>query len=172
MSDQKTCRDCGTFIPVGGDERCDACDAEEVAATERMLEFILSEPDDPRFRHLTDPDWATPEEYDAVLAYSAATQAKCDRLAVEVERLRAECKAWMNGVADAVEPLGYDREAACGPADLLPGLDTWTATHERIKAAICEAWEQRDEIDDPYVQGWLTGLLETLEGHPPYSDLP
>jgi hypothetical protein len=41
-----------------------------------------------------------------------------------IERLRAECDAWMNGVADAVEPLGYDRGAACGPADLLPGLST------------------------------------------------
>lgn len=33
-----------------------------------------------------------------------------------------ECKAWANGVADFVEPMGFDREAACGPADLLPGL--------------------------------------------------
>lgn len=40
----------------------------------------------------------------------------------EIERLRAANAAWMNGVADAVEPLGYDRGAACGPADLLPGL--------------------------------------------------
>lgn len=41
-----------------------------------------------------------------------------------VDRLADECKAWMNGVADAVEPLGYDRVAACGPSDLLPGLTT------------------------------------------------
>lgn len=40
----------------------------------------------------------------------------------EIDRLRAENDAWMNGVADAVEHLGFDREAACGPADLLPGL--------------------------------------------------
>lgn len=40
----------------------------------------------------------------------------------EIDRLRAENAAWMNGVADAVEPLGFDRHAACGPADLLPGL--------------------------------------------------
>ena len=39
-----------------------------------------------------------------------------------VDRLAEECKAWMNGVADVVEPLGYDRGAACGPSDLLPGL--------------------------------------------------
>lgn len=38
------------------------------------------------------------------------------------ERLQQECDAWMNGVADVVEPLGYDRQAACGPSDLLPGL--------------------------------------------------
>ena len=48
--------------------------------------------------------------------------AMCD----EIDRLRVECATWMNGVADAVEPLGYDRGAACGPADLLPGLDTLT----------------------------------------------
>lgn len=39
-----------------------------------------------------------------------------------VDRLADECEAWMNGVADVVEPLGYDRQAACGPSDLLPGL--------------------------------------------------
>lgn len=44
------------------------------------------------------------------------------RLRHEVDCLREECKAWMNGVADVVELLGYDRHAACGPADLLPGL--------------------------------------------------
>jgi sporulation-control protein spo0M len=47
---------------------------------------------------------------------------ECDRMLNEIDRLRATNEAWMNGVADAVEPLGYDREAACGPADLLPGL--------------------------------------------------
>ena len=40
------------------------------------------------------------------------------------ERLQQECDAWMNGVADVVEPLGYDRQAASGPSDLLPGLST------------------------------------------------
>lgn len=39
-----------------------------------------------------------------------------------VDRLDDQCDAWMNGVADVVEPLGYDRQAACGPSDLLPGL--------------------------------------------------
>lgn len=50
------------------------------------------------------------------------TQAQA--VAREVQRLRSEVDAWMNGVADVVEPLGYDRHAACGPADLLPGLET------------------------------------------------
>lgn len=47
-----------------------------------------------------------------------------DKLIASLARAEDECKVWMNAVADAVEPLGYSREAACGPADLLPGLDT------------------------------------------------
>jgi hypothetical protein len=47
-----------------------------------------------------------------------------ERLRVRLARAEDECKVWMNAVADAVEPLGYCREAACGPADLLPGLAT------------------------------------------------
>lgn len=39
-----------------------------------------------------------------------------------IEWMERENKAWMNGVADVVEPYGFNREAACGPADLLPGL--------------------------------------------------
>lgn len=50
------------------------------------------------------------------------TQAQA--VAREVQHLRSQNAAWMNGVADVVEPLGYDRQAACGPADLLPGLET------------------------------------------------
>lgn len=49
-------------------------------------------------------------------------ESKAQAVAREVQRLRSERDAWMNGVADAVEPLGYDRGAASGPADLLPGL--------------------------------------------------
>lgn len=56
--------------------------------------------------------------------HSATDTAELERLRQECVRLRQQCSAWMNGVADAVEPLGYDREAACGPADLLPGLVT------------------------------------------------
>lgn len=47
---------------------------------------------------------------------------KAQAVGHEVQRLRSDVAAWMNGVADVVEPLGYDRGAACGPADLLPGL--------------------------------------------------
>jgi len=50
------------------------------------------------------------------------TQAQA--VAREVQHLRSQNAAWMNGVADAVEVFGYDRQAACGPADLLPGLET------------------------------------------------
>ena len=52
------------------------------------------------------------------------TTSELHRVREECARLREQCSAWMNGVADAVEPLGYDRDAACGPADLLPGLLT------------------------------------------------
>ena len=47
----------------------------------------------------------------------------------------SECReaAWMNGVADAVERFGYDRNAACGPADLLPGLAELQARNERLR---------------------------------------
>lgn len=56
--------------------------------------------------------------------HSATDAAEIERLRRECAHLRSACSVWMNGVADAVEPLGYDREAACGPADLLPGLAT------------------------------------------------
>lgn len=64
-----------------------------------------------------------------------------------VDRLAEECKAWMNGVADVVEPLGYDRSAACGPADLLPGLtdlrnhdmETTRALEEHLQTARYQA---------------------------------
>ena len=44
------------------------------------------------------------------------------RMLQEIQRLREQNAAWMNGVADVVEPFGFDRQAACGPSDLLPGL--------------------------------------------------
>lgn len=61
-----------------------------------------------------------------------------------------EIAAWMNGVADFVEPMGFDREAACGPADLLPGLKFM---REYIEA-LFKALDHRHETGDaePYFQ--------------------
>jgi hypothetical protein len=58
------------------------------------------------------------------LGYSkiSAIAGVLERLQIENRELKRENRAWMNGVADVVEPLGYDRGAACGPSDLLPGL--------------------------------------------------
>lgn len=66
------------------------------------------------------------------------TQAQA--VAREVQHLRSQNAAWMNGVADAVEPLGYDRQAACGPADLLPGLID-------LVELLADAWERVDELE-------------------------
>jgi len=52
--------------------------------------------------------------------------------AARAAALEAENLAWMHGVADAVEPLGFDRDAACGPADLLPGLRTLSRIRELL----------------------------------------
>lgn len=57
----------------------------------------------------------------------------------EIERLRFENTAWRDGVADVVEPLGFDREAACGPADLLPGLTTLVELASKAPASDQEA---------------------------------
>lgn len=66
-------------------------------------------------------------EWDTVHAEVAGASAhlgrtKAENVRREMHRLRGQCEVWKNGVADVVEPWGYDREAACGPADLLPGL--------------------------------------------------
>lgn len=55
-----------------------------------------------------------------------------------VERRNIECKAWMNGVADFVEQFGFDREAACGPADLLPGLRSAQDQIDRLTAEVAK----------------------------------
>ncbi|MCC7001518.1 MAG: hypothetical protein IT357_05145 [Gemmatimonadaceae bacterium] len=69
------------------------------------------------------------------------TQAQA--VAREVQRLRSEVAAWMNGVADVVEPLGYDRGAACGPADLLPGLTELRAHDLEMTRRLHECVEAR-----------------------------
>ena len=63
------------------------------------------------------------------------TQAQA--VAREVQRLRSEVAAWMNGVADVVEPLGYDRGAACG----LQGLKAEAArAGKALRALIVSVW--------------------------------
>ena len=70
-----------------------------------------------------------------------------ERLQVENRELQRQNRAWMNGVADVVEPLGYDRDAACGPSDLLPGLtdlrnhdmETTRALEEHLETARYQA---------------------------------
>lgn len=69
-----------------------------------------------------------------------------------VDRLAEECKAWMNGVADVVEPLGYDRQAACGPSDLLPGL-TELRNHSMENARrLAECVEARSYLYEQVVE--------------------
>lgn len=83
-----------------------------------------------------------------------------------IARLTRECKAWMNGVADAVEPLGYDRAAACGPSDLLPGLDTLT----KLRLAVV------DQCIDDYMRtpnqgrGADLAITEGDDGHRHVAD--
>lgn len=99
----------------------------------------------------------------------------------ELLRLRRENAVWMNGVADAVEPLGFDREAACGPADLLPGLLLLADQVERLRTSnagmsrhitvlagrIAEARaliaEAKDDVDSPQSLGRLTAALDALD---------
>lgn len=68
--------------------------------------------------------------------------------AAEIERLREQNAAWMNGVADVVEGFGYDRQAACGPADLLPGLTDLRNHDMEMTRRLAECVEARgaDEV--------------------------
>lgn len=75
----------------------------------------------------------------------------------EIDRLRADNEAWMNGVAAAVEPLGYNRHAANGPSDLLPGLADLRPNHRvnsetftRFKYA-----EERAHSLDRHATDWI-----------------
>ena len=99
----------------------------------------------------------------------------------ELLRLRRENAVWMNGVADAVEPLGFDREAACGPADLLPGLlllvdqagrhgravghaeGLRALMERRIERARGLIAEAKDDVDSPQALGRLTAALDALD---------
>lgn len=66
-----------------------------------------------------------------------------DEQCSEVLELREQNAAWMNGVADVVEPLGYDRHAACGPADLLPGLTDLRVHDMEMTRRLAECVEAR-----------------------------
>jgi hypothetical protein len=85
-----------------------------------------------------------------------------ERLQIENRELRRENRAWMNGVADVVEPLGYDRQAASGPADLLPGLKDITdrvldVTQEQARR-LSECVEARSYLYEQVVA--LSGQLD------------
>lgn len=71
----------------------------------------------------------------------------------EIAALRRECETWMNGVADAVEPLGYDRETASGPADLLPGLADLVPKVERDRGVAPERMITYRRADGELIAG-------------------
>lgn len=73
-------------------------------------------------RHLLDRPVITRGQRLVAAALLSDAADVLEKQAQLIDRLADECKAWMNGVADVVEALGYDRHAACGPSDLLPGL--------------------------------------------------
>jgi len=85
--------------------------------------------------------------------YSGYFAPLCTEAADRIDALTAENDAWMNGVADAVEPLGFDREAASGPADLLPGL-RWLVEARAERDRLREALEQ--------AQPWLHYMLHHI----------
>jgi len=77
------------------------------------------------------------------------TQDEVRYLLDTIDALTAERDAWMNGVADIVEPLGFDREAACGPADLLPGLRFLVEERDEARARVAELadWVRQYEME-------------------------
>jgi hypothetical protein len=90
------------------------------------------------------------------------------RLRHEVELLRrwkeeatTVLDEWKNGVADVVEPLGYDRHAASGPADLLPGLTDLRNHDMEMTRRLAECVEARSYLYEQVVE-----LTERLERHP------
>ena len=71
---------------------------------------------------------------------------KAQAVAHEIERLREQNAAWMNGVADVVEGFGYDRQAACGPADLLSGLTDLRNHDMEMTRRLAECVEARSAM--------------------------
>lgn len=74
----------------------------------------------------------------------------------EIERLRALCAIWVNGVADAVEPMGFCRLAASGPADLLPGLDHMWDEIKRLRTAgdALVAAIRNHDLREEHIKAW------------------
>ncbi len=77
-------------------------------------------------------EWDT-VHYECAGASAHIGRSKAENVRRELLRLRGQCEVWMNGVADIVEPWGYDRRAASGPGDLLPGL---TSIAERLSECV------------------------------------
>lgn len=69
---------------------------------------------------------------------SSLGRSLADCVGREIQRLRSENAAWMNGVADVVEPFGFDRQAASGPADLLPGLQWLVSARQSLSEQVHE----------------------------------
>lgn len=89
------------------------------------------------------------EQYAAEVTRWDTAHRRAEELAEENALLRNECAAWMNGVADVVEPFGFDRRAACGPSDLLPGV---AGLRERLQKAeaVCAAVTRTDAAGRDY----------------------
>lgn len=128
-----------------------------------------------RLRQWKDEVMAVLAEWDNVHYECAGASAhigrsKAENVRRELRRLRGQCEVWMNGVADIVEPWGYDRRAASGPADLLPGL---TSLAERLRECV-EArrylYEQVVEITAKSpAPGLRDGIRERQSTWPPDS---
>lgn len=114
-------------------------------------------------------DEACPE---AVRAWREVARLRDDliRSRLEAKRFMADCAAWMNGVADIVEPWGFDRQAACGPSDLLPGLTTLAERLRDCVEARRYLYEQVVELTaKPPAPGLRDGIRERPSTWPPDS---
>lgn len=110
--------------------------------------------------HRAAPEATTPPTdgyfYGAMSLSEAPPEATTPERGATIDDVRRENAAWMNGVADlADEFLGtYDREAACGPADLLPALgdvaQLLRSTIDPVLVALREALAERDAASEAW----------------------
>ena len=108
--------------------------------------------------------------YEVAGASAHIGRSKAENVRRELLRLRGQCEVWMNGVADIVEPWGYDRRAASGPADLLPGLTSITERLRECVEARRYLYEQVVEITaKPPAPGLRDGIRERPSTWPPDS---